>query len=289
MNGVIRPTRSAWLTFDEIEVSDNARPYSASDVVTLARSIREIGLLTPLTVVERDGRFVLVAGRHRLEALKLVGADKIPVRVVDFDDVEVRLWTISENLHRTELSALQRAEQIEEWRRLTAEKVSQVATPSGGAQPKEAGIRKTADELGVTKEEVSRSSKIASIAPAAKEAVRSAGLADNQSALLKVASAPAETQVEAVERIVQSRAQPAAKASHDLSTPPSLVPMRDVARPLRGLINISGGELARWIKITTPNDRPHVVRVLRMAADILEDELEGQFETDREVAAGGVL
>ena len=78
MNGVIRPTRSAWLTFDEIEVSDNARPYNASDVVEVAKSIREIGLLTPLSVVERDGRFVLVAGRHRLEALKVVGAEKFP-------------------------------------------------------------------------------------------------------------------------------------------------------------------------------------------------------------------
>ena len=52
--------------------------------------------------------------------------------------------------------------------------------------------------------------------------------------------------------------------------------MRDGARPLRDLVNISGGELARWIKITTPNDRPHVVRVLRMAADILEAEHEGE-------------
>ena len=144
--------------------------------------------------------------------------------------------------------------------------------------------RSAVDEL-IAKNVKPRCSYPSRIAPAAKEAVRSAGLADNQSALLKVASAPAETQVEAVERIVQSRAQPAAKASHDLSTPPSLAPMRDVARPLRGLINISGGELARWIKITTPNDRPHVVRVLRMAADILKAEHEGQFETDPEVAA----
>ena len=44
---------------------------------------------------------------------------------------------------------------------------------------------------------------------------------------------------------------------------------------LRNLENIAAGELARWIKLTTPNDRTHVIRVLRMAATILEDELEG--------------
>jgi hypothetical protein len=45
-------------------------------------------------------------------------------------------------------------------------------------------------------------------------------------------------------------------------------------RPLRNLMNISAGELARWIKITTPNDRLHIIRVLEMAAGILRDELE---------------
>jgi hypothetical protein len=32
--------------------------------------------------------------------------------------------------------------------------------------------------------------------------------------------------------------------------------------------------LPAGIKITTPNDRPHVIRVLEMAAGILRDELE---------------
>jgi hypothetical protein len=40
-------------------------------------------------------------------------------------------------------------------------------------------------------------------------------------------------------------------------------------RPLRDLVGISGGELARWVKITTPNDRLHVIRVLETTASIL--------------------
>jgi uncharacterized ParB-like nuclease family protein len=48
-------------------------------------------------------------------------------------------------------------------------------------------------------------------------------------------------------------------------------PREPTARPLRNLENLSGGDLARWVRQTTPNDRPHVIRVLRMAADILED------------------
>ena len=47
-------------------------------------------------------------------------------------------------------------------------------------------------------------------------------------------------------------------------------------KPLRNLENIAAGELARWVKQTTPNDRTHVIRVLKEAAAILQDELEAR-------------
>jgi hypothetical protein len=42
---------------------------------------------------------------------------------VELDDIEPRLWTISENLHRTELNEIQRAEQVTEFARLTNERL----------------------------------------------------------------------------------------------------------------------------------------------------------------------
>ncbi|AMN54162.1 hypothetical protein ACP90_18980 [Labrenzia sp. CP4] len=51
-------------------------------------------------------------------------------------------------------------------------KVAQVGPPSGGVQPKEAGIRKVAEELGISRQDVQRSIMIASISEAAKEAAR---------------------------------------------------------------------------------------------------------------------
>jgi len=122
MNAIIRPSVSKWLTFDQIDLPANARPTNATDVVALVSSIRTIGLQVPLTVIERDGRYLLIAGRHRLEALRVIGEERVPVRVADFDDIEARLWSISENLHRTELTALQRAEQIAEFAKLTKER-----------------------------------------------------------------------------------------------------------------------------------------------------------------------
>ncbi len=66
---------------------------------------------------------------------------------------------------------LERAEHIEEWQKLTLEKVGQVAPPLGGAQPREQGHRKTAEALGIDKRAVRRAEKIAAL-PAEAEARR---------------------------------------------------------------------------------------------------------------------
>src|ERR1700733_14586267 len=174
MNAIVRPSKPLWLTFDQINFPANARPTNATDVGALVRSIRTIGLQVPLTVIERDGRYVLIAGRHRLEALRVIGEERVPARVVDFDDIEARLWTISENLHRTELSAVHRSEQIAEFARLVKERQegaqlgekvpptahegvsAQVAQKPQGGRP-EGGDSLAARELGITREEVRRS------------------------------------------------------------------------------------------------------------------------------------
>ena len=92
---VTRAAKGVTLRLDAIEIPSTTRPYNATAVVDLKRSIAAIGLQSAPTVVERDGRYLLVAGRHRLEALKLLGVESVLVRLVDFDDVEARMWTIS--------------------------------------------------------------------------------------------------------------------------------------------------------------------------------------------------
>jgi ParB-like chromosome segregation protein Spo0J len=274
---VIRPSVSKYLTFDEIDFPATSRAYNATDVSALANSIRAIGLISPLTVVERDCRYLLVAGRHRLEALRVIGEERVPVRVVEMDDIEARLATISENLHRTELSALARAEQIDEWRKLTAIRVAQAGPPSAGMpkqQPSEAGIRKTAAELGIARQEVQRSQSIATLPDEVKAKAVDLGLDRNQSALLQAAKAStSRAQVEALER----RADRAPER-----------PAQPGAKPLRNLENIAAGELARWIKLTTPNSRTHVIRLLQDCAAILEDELQGISKVNSAVARLGI-
>ena len=71
MNAYVRPAKHTFVAIDEIDLSHTIRPYNASVVGELAQSIRAIGLQTPLTCILRNGQHILVAGRNRLEALRL--------------------------------------------------------------------------------------------------------------------------------------------------------------------------------------------------------------------------
>ena len=126
-------TKGALSPIAQIDFPANARPAHADKVGELVKSIRLIGLQSMPTVIERNGRYMLVAGRHRVEAMRVIGKDPIPVRIADFDDIEARLWAISENLHRNELTALERAEQVTEFARLSQEKAD-AAEAAEGAQ-----------------------------------------------------------------------------------------------------------------------------------------------------------
>lgn len=81
-------------------------------------------------------------------------------KVTQWNERVARRWEIAENLHRAELTKLERTEQIAEWINLTekaakeaAEKVSsQVATKPKGGRPS-VGVRAAARELGVDKDD----------------------------------------------------------------------------------------------------------------------------------------
>ena len=291
MNAFVRPARHAFLPIDEIDLSHTIRPYNASVVGELAQSIRAIGLQTPLTCVIRDGRHILVAGRNRLEALRTIGAEQAPVRIVDFSDVEAQLWRFSENLHRAELTKLEYDKQVvgyaellkvklteetispispQQERQSEADKVRQLAAVSGG-RGNTGGYREAARDLNIPERTVRRAYQTASLSPEAQEAAVEMGLDNNRSALLEAAKArTAEAQAATIRRLAERKTPPAEQTQgiESLKRAASIP-------PLRNLENIAAGEFARWVKMTTPNDRPHVIRVLETAAAILRDELEG--------------
>ena len=96
------------------EITPNPRqPREHFDPVALqelADSIREVGLLQPPIVRKKaSGGYELIMGERRFRASKLAGLTEIPVIVRETSDKELLREALIENIHRSELNALEEA------------------------------------------------------------------------------------------------------------------------------------------------------------------------------------
>lgn len=84
--------------FDEAGLSD------------LAESIREHGVLQPLTVRRVDGGYYqIIAGERRWRASRLAGLYEVPARIIDADDKKATELAMVENLQRENLNPVEEA------------------------------------------------------------------------------------------------------------------------------------------------------------------------------------
>lgn len=99
------------IPLDAIAVGDRLRAVDPDHVAHIAASIAQIGQQAPIHLAPpgADGRHVLLAGAHRLEALRLLGQSFALAVIVDADALDEQLIEIDENLMRRELSELDRA------------------------------------------------------------------------------------------------------------------------------------------------------------------------------------
>lgn len=85
--------------------------FSENAIKELARSIREVGLLQPITLRSTASGYELVAGERRLRACKMLGMKEISAIVVpNMRECEAPLLAMIENLQREDLHFLEEAE-----------------------------------------------------------------------------------------------------------------------------------------------------------------------------------
>lgn len=77
----------------------------------LASSIREKGLLNPITVVKReDGKYDLIAGQRRFIACRRLGMKTIPAIIREkMDDTDATILSLIENVHRADMNPMDKA------------------------------------------------------------------------------------------------------------------------------------------------------------------------------------
>lgn len=107
-------SRLMYIAVSEI-VPNRFQPRQSFDeqgIAELAESIRENGLIQPISVRRAKSGFELIAGERRLRACKLIGMQKISAIVYDIGDEDSAVWALIENLQRSDLGPFDEAEAI---------------------------------------------------------------------------------------------------------------------------------------------------------------------------------
>ena len=119
MQGVIAFPRLGRAGIVQLAVSDidpnPNQPRTAFDggaLEELAASIKEYGVISPLSVRLHYGRYELVAGERRLRAAKMAGLKKVPCVVLDVDMEESSVLAMVENVQRQDLNFAEEARGI---------------------------------------------------------------------------------------------------------------------------------------------------------------------------------
>jgi len=85
--------------------------FDKTSLEELTASIKEKGILTPITVRKVGNQFILIAGERRLRASKKSGLKKIPAYIINVaDDAEMVEMALIENIQRENLNPIEEAE-----------------------------------------------------------------------------------------------------------------------------------------------------------------------------------
>ena len=193
------------IKISEIKINPGRRDTQQRNVEELARSIAAVGLMNPITVTQDN---TLIAGLHRLEAVKLLGWTEIECTVSDADGLQAELAEIDENFVRAGLShrelgdlLLRRKELYEAIHPETRQGMRNGQTAKNenfSLLDTKSFSQDTAEKLGVSKRTVEQLVQTAAnLTPEAKKIIRDSDAKITKGAALKISRLPPDQQEEA--------------------------------------------------------------------------------------------
>jgi ParB family chromosome partitioning protein len=100
------------LSIELLDPNPNQPRQVMGDLSDLIASVSEKGVIEPLIVRQRGGRYQIIAGERRYHAAVQAGLTEVPVVIRDVDDIEVMELALVENLQRKDLTAFEEAEAL---------------------------------------------------------------------------------------------------------------------------------------------------------------------------------
>ena len=98
------------IEISQIEPNPNQprREFDSEALQELATSIRELGIIQPITLRKIDGqKYQIIAGERRWRASQLAGLTKIPAYIVSVEDQNAMEMALVENIQREDLNAIE--------------------------------------------------------------------------------------------------------------------------------------------------------------------------------------
>ena len=109
----VRPQGSSTINeipVSQIEANPNQprREFDQNALLELANSIREIGIIQPITLRQiADDRYQIIAGERRWRASQMAGLTAVPAYIRTIKDENVMEMALVENIQREDLNAIE--------------------------------------------------------------------------------------------------------------------------------------------------------------------------------------
>lgn len=123
------------LPIDKVKPRDDQprKTFDEDSLQDLANSIEEYGLLNPIVVTKKDDHYEILAGERRYRASKKIGAKDIDVIIKDYDNKDIEVLSLVENIQREDLKPLEEAlayKRLSENYKMTQEEISKTVGKS---------------------------------------------------------------------------------------------------------------------------------------------------------------
>ena len=108
--------------------------FNQESLMDLAQSIRENGLIQPVTLKKKDGYYEIIAGERRYRACQMIGMTEIPANVMDVQESQMAALALVENIQREDLSAIEEAKAFVQIMKVSGCTQSELALKLGKSQ-----------------------------------------------------------------------------------------------------------------------------------------------------------
>jgi ParB family transcriptional regulator, chromosome partitioning protein len=132
-DGAASRSEQASIAIEQIEQNpfQPRKVFDEEELTALRESIRTHGLLQPLVVRPIADHYQLVAGERRLRAAAAAGLTEVPVHIVDFNDQQILEAALVENIHRSDLNPIEKAQGFKDYLKRFSMTQEQLATRLG--------------------------------------------------------------------------------------------------------------------------------------------------------------